>query len=355
MKVGAQKCVTQRVRNSAGSAMSRGLGPPAAKKSRVWSSAISSMTSPRSRSTLSRRARSATRDTSLAPAAGGMATARISYLVMQRTRRHTLASELRVSIVRDRCQHKATDRSAPYTRRTTACGSWDRRRRRHHRGMLARTCGCARRLGWTVLRRIGPADRKPHRRWARWGNCACNAAYRSRRFPRYRARLSRLCSRAVGLRCLEPACQRVCRRVSARELRCQRKCFSCLFHHGREAWDNNHPPGPEIDLLFGRHRGGIRDDRLHDCLLLVSNRVSHSRDHFRHTMLDLGPQPSRSRVEVAGGGGLNSHALVPCDDFPGFGHDAKYAPSGMLGRPEAAAIIKRAHYQNFGYRAEWLG
>src|SRR5262249_60600145 len=51
------------------------------------------------------------------------------------------------------------------------------------------------------------------------------------------------------------------------------------------------------------------DDRLHDCLLLVSNRVSHSCDNFRHTMLDLGSQPSRSRVEVAGGGGLKRTAL----------------------------------------------
>ena len=36
MKVGAQKCVTQRVRNSAGSVTSRGLKPLAPKKSRVW-------------------------------------------------------------------------------------------------------------------------------------------------------------------------------------------------------------------------------------------------------------------------------------------------------------------------------
>src|SRR5262249_39458779 len=46
--------------------------------------------------------------------------------------------------------------------------------------MLARTCCCARRLGGTGLRRVGAADRKPHRRWARWCNCACNAAHRSR-------------------------------------------------------------------------------------------------------------------------------------------------------------------------------
>src|SRR5215475_9683251 len=83
MKVGAQKCVTQRVRNNAGSAMSRGLGPPAAKKSRVWSSAISTMTSPRKRSMLSRRTRPAARDTSLAPATRGMFTGRRSTLVMR--------------------------------------------------------------------------------------------------------------------------------------------------------------------------------------------------------------------------------------------------------------------------------
>src|SRR6516165_6441063 len=42
----------------------------------------------------------------------------------------------------------------------------------------------------------------------------------------------------------------------------------------RSVEHSNHPPGPEIDLLFGRHRGGIRDDRLHDCLLRVSRCVS---------------------------------------------------------------------------------
>src|SRR5215468_3130294 len=57
MNVGAQKCVTHRVRNKAVSAKSRGLTPPAPKKSRVWSSAISTMTSPRNRSMLSRRLR----------------------------------------------------------------------------------------------------------------------------------------------------------------------------------------------------------------------------------------------------------------------------------------------------------
>src|SRR5262245_27979730 len=59
MKVGAQKCVIQRVRNSAGSATSRGLKAPGAKKSRVWSSAISTMTRPRTRSMETMRVRSA--------------------------------------------------------------------------------------------------------------------------------------------------------------------------------------------------------------------------------------------------------------------------------------------------------
>src|SRR5262249_3744213 len=49
----------------------------------VWSSAISTMTSPRRRSMLSRRTRPATRDTSLAPAARGMSTGRRSTLVMR--------------------------------------------------------------------------------------------------------------------------------------------------------------------------------------------------------------------------------------------------------------------------------
>ena len=56
-KTGAQKCVTQRVRNRAGSLTSRGLKPAAAKKSRVWSSAISTMTRPRNRSIESSRTR----------------------------------------------------------------------------------------------------------------------------------------------------------------------------------------------------------------------------------------------------------------------------------------------------------
>ena len=57
MNIGAQKCVIQRVRNSAGSATSRGFMPPAPKKSRVWSSAITTMTAPRSRSIESMRGR----------------------------------------------------------------------------------------------------------------------------------------------------------------------------------------------------------------------------------------------------------------------------------------------------------
>src|SRR5262249_16071042 len=64
MNTGAQKCVTQRVRNKAGSATSRGFMPAAPKKSRVWSSAITTMTRPRRRSTEARRARGAGRVTS---------------------------------------------------------------------------------------------------------------------------------------------------------------------------------------------------------------------------------------------------------------------------------------------------
>ena len=36
MKVGAQKCVTQRVRNSAGSITSRGLKPPVPQEPLAW-------------------------------------------------------------------------------------------------------------------------------------------------------------------------------------------------------------------------------------------------------------------------------------------------------------------------------
>lgn len=51
MKVGAQRCVIQRVRKSAGSATSRGLKSVSLKNSRVWSSAMSAITRPRRRST----------------------------------------------------------------------------------------------------------------------------------------------------------------------------------------------------------------------------------------------------------------------------------------------------------------
>jgi hypothetical protein len=60
----------------------------------------------------------------------------------------------------------------------------------------------------------------------------------------------------------------------------------------------------------GWHRGRIRDDRLYGCLLPISKRVSHSRDSFRNLVLDFGSRPSRSRVEVAGGGRLRSGALL---------------------------------------------
>ena len=43
--------------------------------------------------------------------------------------------------------------------------------------------------------------------------------------------------------------------------------------------------------------------------------------------------------------GAVSHLLYfMCCDFPDFGHKAKYAPFGMLGKPKSAVIIKGAHY-----------
>lgn len=58
---GAQKCVIQRVRKSAGKVRVRFSGSKGLfeKKSREWSSAMSSMTQPRSRSTDSKRGRAA--------------------------------------------------------------------------------------------------------------------------------------------------------------------------------------------------------------------------------------------------------------------------------------------------------
>src|SRR5262252_4421763 len=38
-----------------------------------------------------------------------------------------------------------------------------------------------------------------------------------------------------------------------------------------------------------------------------------------------------------------SHLLFICGDFPDFGHETKYAPFGMLGKPESTTIIKGAH------------
>src|SRR5205823_12580685 len=88
-------------------------------------------------------------------------------------------------------------------------------------------------------------------------------------------------------------------RTSARELRRQRQRFSGLFHPRREARHENHPPGPEVDLLSGRDRRGIRDGCLHGCVLFVSNSLSDSCANLRHPVLDLGSVPSRSRMEVA--------------------------------------------------------
>src|SRR5262245_54811390 len=88
--VGAQRCVIHRVRNSAGSATSRGLNPPAAKKSRVWSSAISTITTPRRRSmeTIRVRAEAAppVPDLSGAPLAAGRTARRSDSKVRLMTR-----------------------------------------------------------------------------------------------------------------------------------------------------------------------------------------------------------------------------------------------------------------------------
>ena len=40
-----------------------------------------------------------------------------------------------------------------------------------------------------------------------------------------------------------------------------------------------------------------------------------------------------------------SHVLFICGDFPDFGRETKYAPFGMLGKPESTTIIKGAHYR----------
>src|SRR4029077_15972208 len=42
-----------------------------------------------------------------------------------------------------------------------------------------------------------------------------------------------------------------------------------------------------------------------------------------------------------------SHVLFICGDFPDFGHETKYAPFGMLGKPESTTLIKGAHYPKF--------
>src|SRR6188472_1025802 len=70
MKVGAQKCVSQRVMNSAASVTSRGLKPPLAKKSRVWSSAITIKTKPRSVSMEFKRVRAPAAARAVADAPG---------------------------------------------------------------------------------------------------------------------------------------------------------------------------------------------------------------------------------------------------------------------------------------------
>src|SRR5262249_27439262 len=44
-------------------------------------------------------------------------------------------------------------------------------------------------------------------------------------------------------------------------------------------------------------------------------------------------------------GGASHVLYFMCCDFPDFGHKAKYAPFGMLGKPKSAVIIKGAHYR----------
>src|SRR6185437_7420561 len=57
MNKGAQKCVTQRVKKSAGSSTLRTFMPLGPKKSRVWSSAINSIITPPNKSMESTRGR----------------------------------------------------------------------------------------------------------------------------------------------------------------------------------------------------------------------------------------------------------------------------------------------------------
>ena len=145
-----------------------------------------------------------------------------------------------------------------------------------------------------------------------------------------------LCDCAVGFRHLEPTHQRASSRASARELRRQWERFSGFFDHGREAWHDNNAAGPEIDLLSGWHRGGIRDDRLHNCFLHVSKLFPHSRDNFRKPMLDFSSRPSRSWMEVASSGRLKRPGLLHCMG-PVLAHNAALNPScrGLLVGGEA--------------------
>src|SRR5215831_20731457 len=56
-----------------------------------------------------------------------------------------------------------------------------------------------------------------------------------------------------------------------------------------------------------------------------------------HAKLDACEGPTLRFLEW----GAASHLLYfMCCDFPDFGHKAKYAPFGMLGKPKSAVIIK---------------
>src|SRR5258707_1286429 len=77
-------------------------------------------------------------------------------------------------------------------------------------------------------------------------------------------------------------------------------------------------------------------------------------DNTQTRTLAKGPQSGqivKNRPKV---GGVSwraaSHLLFICGDFPDFGHETKYAPFGMLGKPESTTIIKGAHYRLPGHK-----
>src|ERR1051325_10934587 len=101
MKIGAQKCVIQRVMNSANLPASRTLNPPTEKKSRVWSSAMTIMTRPRKRSIEVRRglgcgiaAEGATRAGLPGEACAGVSNSRVKAHSFQKLHRIARVREL---------------------------------------------------------------------------------------------------------------------------------------------------------------------------------------------------------------------------------------------------------------------